>query len=44
MTPLRKPPALRKGDLIGVVAPAGAVKTEDLGNGVTRITHIFWAD
>jgi muramoyltetrapeptide carboxypeptidase len=40
MTPLRKPPALRKGDLIGVVAPAGAVKTEDLGNGVRRLEEM----
>jgi muramoyltetrapeptide carboxypeptidase len=40
MRPLRKPPALRKGDLIGVVAPAGAVKTEDLGNGVRRLEEM----
>jgi muramoyltetrapeptide carboxypeptidase len=40
MTPLRKPPALRKGDLIGVVAPAGVVKTEDLGNGVRRLEEM----
>jgi muramoyltetrapeptide carboxypeptidase len=40
MTPLRKPPALRKGDLIGVVAPAGVVKTEDLGNGVRRLEEL----
>ncbi len=40
MTPLRKPPALKKGDLIGVVAPAGAVKTEDLGNGVRRLEEL----
>jgi len=40
MTPLRKPPALKKGDLIGVVAPAGVVKTEDLGNGVRRLEEL----
>jgi muramoyltetrapeptide carboxypeptidase len=40
MRPLRKPPALRKGDLIGVVAPAGVVKTEDLGNGVRRLEEM----
>ena len=40
MTLLRKPPALRKGDLIGVVAPAGVVKTEDLGNGVRRLEEL----
>lgn len=40
MKPLRKPPALKKGDLIGVVAPAGVVKTEDLGNGVRRLEEM----
>ena len=40
MTPLRKPTALKKGDLIGVVAPAGVVKTEDLGNGVRRLEEM----
>lgn len=40
MKPLRKPPALRKGDLIGVVAPAGVVKAEDLGNGVRRLEEL----
>jgi muramoyltetrapeptide carboxypeptidase len=40
MRPLRKPPALKKGDLIGVVAPAGVVKTEDLGNGVRRLEEL----
>ena len=40
MKPLRKPPALKKGDLIGVVAPAGVVKTEDLGNGVRRLEEL----
>ena len=40
MRPLRKPPALKKGDLIGVVAPAGVVKTEDLGNGVRRLEEM----
>lgn len=40
MKPLRKPPALHKGDLIGVVAPAGAVKTDDLGNGVRRLEEL----
>ena len=40
MTPLRKPPALKKGDLIGVVAPAGVVKAEDLGNGVRRLEEL----
>jgi muramoyltetrapeptide carboxypeptidase len=40
MTPLRKPPALRKGDLIGVVAPAGVVKADDLGNGVRRLEEL----
>lgn len=40
MKPLRKPPALKKGDLIGVVAPAGAVKTDDLGNGVRRLEEL----
>lgn len=40
MTPLRKPPALRTGDLIGVVAPAGVVKAEDLGNGVRRLEEL----
>lgn len=40
MTPLRKPPALRKGDLIGVVAPAGAVKTDDLNAGIKRLEEL----
>ena len=40
MKPLRKPPALKKGDLIGVVAPAGAVKADDLGNGVRRLEEM----
>ncbi|OGW61698.1 MAG: hypothetical protein A2638_00440 [Nitrospirae bacterium RIFCSPHIGHO2_01_FULL_66_17] len=40
MKPLRKPPALKKGDLIGVVAPAGVVKAEDLGNGVRRLEEM----
>ena len=40
MTPLRKPPALKKGDLIGVVAPAGVVKADDLGNGVRRLEEL----
>jgi muramoyltetrapeptide carboxypeptidase len=40
MTPLRKPPALHKGDLIGVVAPAGAVKTEDLNAGIKRLEEL----
>jgi len=40
MKPLRKPPALRKGDLIGVVAPAGVVKADDLGNGVRRLEEL----
>src|SRR5574341_2562667 len=40
MTPLRKPPALRKGDLIGVVAPAGAVKTGDLNAGIKRLEEL----
>jgi len=40
MTPLRKPPALQKGDLIGVVAPAGVVKADDLGNGVRRLEEL----
>lgn len=40
MTPLRKPPALRKGDLIGVVAPAGAVKADDLNAGTKRLEEL----
>jgi muramoyltetrapeptide carboxypeptidase len=40
MTPLRKPPALRKGDLIGVVAPAGAVKGDDLNAGIKRLEEL----
>ena len=40
MTPLRKPPALQKGDLIGVVAPAGAVKADDLGAGIRRLEEL----
>ena len=40
MTPLRKPPALKKGDLIGVVAPAGAVKADDLGAGIRRLEEL----
>jgi muramoyltetrapeptide carboxypeptidase len=40
MTPLRKPPALRKGDLIGVVAPAGAVKVNDLNAGIKRLEEL----
>jgi muramoyltetrapeptide carboxypeptidase len=40
MTPLRRPPALRKGDLIGVVAPAGAVKTDDLNAGLKRLEDL----
>jgi muramoyltetrapeptide carboxypeptidase len=40
MTSLRKPPALRKGDLIGVVAPAGAVKAEDLNAGIGRLEEL----
>lgn len=40
MTPLRKPPALHKGDLIGVVAPAGAVKREDLNAGIKRLEEL----
>jgi muramoyltetrapeptide carboxypeptidase len=40
MTPLRKPPALRKGDLIGVVAPAGAVKNDDLNAGIRRLEEL----
>jgi muramoyltetrapeptide carboxypeptidase len=40
MTALRKPPALRKGDLIGVVAPAGAVKTDDLNAGISRLEEL----
>lgn len=40
MTPLRKPPALRKGDLIGVVAPAGAVKVDDLNAGIKRLEEL----
>src|SRR3989338_1732904 len=40
MKPLRKPPALKKGDLIGVVAPAGVVKAEDLGNGARRLEEL----
>lgn len=37
MKPLVKPPALQKGDVIGVVAPAGAVKVDDLAAGVRRL-------
>jgi len=37
MKPLVKPPALNKGDAIGVVAPAGVVKAEDLAAGVRRL-------
>jgi muramoyltetrapeptide carboxypeptidase len=40
MTPLRKPPALRKGDIIGVVAPAGAVKGDDLNAGIKRLEEL----
>jgi muramoyltetrapeptide carboxypeptidase len=40
MTALRKPPALRKGDLIGVVAPAGAVKVDDLNAGINRLEEL----
>ncbi|MEO6667131.1 MAG: LD-carboxypeptidase [Nitrospiria bacterium] len=40
MTPLRKPAALRKGDLIGVVAPAGVVKPDDLAAGVRRLEEL----
>jgi muramoyltetrapeptide carboxypeptidase len=40
MTRPRKPPALRKGDLIGVVAPAGAVKGDDLDAGIARLEEL----
>lgn len=40
MTSLRKPAALRKGDLIGVVAPAGVVKPDDLAAGVRRLEEL----
>jgi muramoyltetrapeptide carboxypeptidase len=40
MRPLRKPPALHKGDLIGVVAPAGAVKADDLSAGIKRLEEL----
>lgn len=40
MMPLRRPPALRRGDLIGVVAPAGAVKTDDLNAGLKRLEDL----
>ncbi|MFZ5877369.1 MAG: S66 peptidase family protein [Nitrospirota bacterium] len=40
MTALSKPPALRKGDLIGVVAPAGAVKVDDLNSGIKRLEEL----
>jgi muramoyltetrapeptide carboxypeptidase len=40
MTLLRKPPALHKGDLIGVVAPAGAVKADDLNAGMKRLEEL----
>lgn len=33
MKPLSKPPALRKGDAIGIVAPASNIKREDLAAG-----------
>lgn len=40
MTRLAKPPALRKGDLIGVVAPAGVVKPDDLAAGIRRLEEL----
>lgn len=40
MTSLRKPAALRKGDLIGVVAPAGVVKPDDLAAGGRRLEEL----
>lgn len=40
MSLLRKPAALRKGDLVGVVAPAGAVKTDDLNAGIKRLEEL----
>ena len=40
MTPPRKPPALHKGDLIGVVAPAGVVKGGDLDAGISRLEEL----
>ena len=37
---LRKPPQLRQGDIIGVVAPAGGVKAEPLQNGVKELERL----
>src|SRR6185436_1393252 len=34
---IRKPPRLRPGDVVGVIAPAGAVEAERLEAGVRRI-------
>jgi muramoyltetrapeptide carboxypeptidase len=36
-TPLKKPSALRKGDTIGIVAPASNIKREDLAAGCERL-------
>lgn len=38
-TPLTKPRALRKGDTIGIVAPASNIKREDLAAGCERLQN-----
>ncbi|HEY1659256.1 MAG TPA: LD-carboxypeptidase [Candidatus Sulfotelmatobacter sp.] len=38
-TPLAKPPALRKGDTIGIVAPASNIKREDLAAGCEHLRN-----
>ena len=40
MRPLQKPPALRRGDVIGVIAPSGPVKAELLAKGAQELERI----
>ncbi len=43
MTAARKPRALRRGDLVGVAAPAGPVDAERLGRGVAELERLGFA-
>ncbi len=43
MTAARKPRALRRGDLVGVAAPAGPVDAERLRRGVTELERLGFA-
>lgn len=40
MTPVLKPPALRPGDAIGIIAPGSAVPRESLETGLTRLESL----